>query len=381
MPGPKRQTVMIVQETLPHYRVAFFEQLRERLAQEGISLRVQHGFPEGDAAARSDQGELGWASPVANRYLAAGRRQLVWQPAWRTSAGTDLVIVEQASRLLLNYALLARQAVRPPAVAFWGHGRNYQHRDASRLGEYLKRRYSVLPSWWFAYTAGSAAAVTGLGFPAERVTAVGNTIDTDAAQSAIAALRAGGVRPAQYACAFVGGLYPGKRLDLLLEIADRLAEHVPDFCLTVIGDGPLRELLAGQAASRPHVRLCGVLTDERKAAELARCRMLLMPGTVGLIAVDSLRLGLPLLTFAGQDHSPEFGYLTAGVTSLVMKSDASADSAAAAILELLDNASEYQRLAANCRQAGESYSLPNMVDAFATGIAGALEFSRRRVRR
>ena len=42
--------VLVVQESLPHYRVALFEGLRRSLAAEGVLLDLVHGRPSRVAA-------------------------------------------------------------------------------------------------------------------------------------------------------------------------------------------------------------------------------------------------------------------------------------------------------------------------------------------
>ena len=124
--------VAIVQETLRHYRVPFFEALRERLAHDGIDLELYVGQPPLTELTKQDTAEIAWARRSTNHRLGMGSRSLVWQSCLRDLRGADLVIVEQASRMLLNYVLLAWRRVGGPRVAFWGHGRNLASAEASR---------------------------------------------------------------------------------------------------------------------------------------------------------------------------------------------------------------------------------------------------------
>ena len=101
--------------------------------------------------------------------------------------GADMVIVEQASRLLLNYALLLGREPGGPRVAFWGQGRNVLPHRASPAGEAVKRVVSRRVDWWFAYNERSVDVVRELGFAPYRITCVQNAIDT----RTLARLRAG----------------------------------------------------------------------------------------------------------------------------------------------------------------------------------------------
>ena len=55
-----RYRVTILQHRLLHYRVNFFQQLRERLAHEDVELRLVHGQASAAEAVRKDEGNLVW---------------------------------------------------------------------------------------------------------------------------------------------------------------------------------------------------------------------------------------------------------------------------------------------------------------------------------
>src|SRR5690606_5628088 len=103
----------------------------------------------GEEAAKSDAVDVPWGAKIRNRHIRFGQKSLTWQPCLSLLQGADLVIVEQASRHLLNYVLLVCQAFGVHKVAFWGHGRNLKESAASPLGEYLKSITSRHVHWWF----------------------------------------------------------------------------------------------------------------------------------------------------------------------------------------------------------------------------------------
>jgi hypothetical protein len=108
-----------------------------------------------------------------------GGRNLLWQSPPPALWKADLVVVEQATQLLLNYLLLLRRHAGGPPVGFWGHGTS-PYRDAHRAGEAVKRLVSAQPDWWFAYTDGVVDRVMAFGFPRDRITSVRNATDTSA---------------------------------------------------------------------------------------------------------------------------------------------------------------------------------------------------------
>src|SRR5690349_11130674 len=143
--------VTIVQRILPHYRIAFFERLHEQLAMCGIELELVYGQELPGTVPRTVPLQAPWALQIKNRYLALGSSELIWQPCLANLRGSDLIIVEQSNRLVLNYWLQLRRSFSRPMLGFWGHGRNMQSRRPQGLRERLKTSLARHVDWWFAY--------------------------------------------------------------------------------------------------------------------------------------------------------------------------------------------------------------------------------------
>jgi glycosyltransferase involved in cell wall biosynthesis len=375
--------VLFVQNSLPRYRVPFFERLRVRLAVDGIELALAYGRPRGVEAAKAYQAELGWGDQLRNRSLSVGRRDLVWHPCLSAARKADLVVVEQASRLLTNYALLAAQIRGGTPVAFWGHGANQKTHAASGGAELVKRHVSRLPHWWFPYTELSKRLVVGLGYPADRITVVQNAVDTSdiGAQSGdVARFRAGHGLGNGPIGLFSGSLYREKRIGFLLEAADRIHARRPDFRLILLGDGPDRAAVVRDIAARPYAKYLGGRFGRDRAVPFAAARLMLIPGVVGLAVVDAFAAALPLVTTAIDYHSPEIDYLRPGENGIVVAAASSVDAYADAVLRVLGDDAFYERLVTGCRAAAAVYTLDAMVERFAEGIRRALAAPRLRAR-
>lgn len=369
--------VLIVQESLHQYRVPLFVGLRDQLDRRGVHLDVAHGLAVAEVGARKDEGSLDWSLPLRNRRLHLGGRAVVWQPVYGMAGDYDLVIVEQASRLLVNYPLITRQRRRTGSgqVALWGHGRTYTRRHTGP-GEWLKRQLTRRGSWFFAYTRGGADHVVRTGYDPNRITVVENSVDT----AEMAAVRIDqdlrsrvaeqlSVDP-QWTCLFVGSLDESKRLPFLLQAGASIHSRLSGFRLVIAGDGPLRSSIEEAERRLPWLRYVG-RADARRKVELASVtRAMLVPGRVGLVSVDAFVLGLPLVTTRWPWHAPEFEYVEHGVNGLVTPDDV--EHYADGVADLLGDGARLDRLRAGCRAAAERYSIERMTDNFATGITAAL---------
>jgi glycosyltransferase involved in cell wall biosynthesis len=372
--------VAIIQRRLTHYRKPFFFQLREKLEDRGIDLVLIYGKPTDEELRKKDHVDLDWAVQIENKKVSIGSKSLLWQPALKHLKGVDIVIVEQASRLLLNYILLLLQILGKYKVAFWGHGRSFQPHLSSKSGEYIKKLISRQAWWWFAYNDLSASAVSALGYPPERVTSVMTAIDTRPLMQAfenitdeqMAEIRKEEGINGHNVCIYTSSLYQEKRIDFLLEACQYIRKEISDFEIIIIGAGPQESLVKEAATAHAWIHYKGSLFDAEKVPYFKLSRLMLLPGLVGLSVVDSFALETPLVTTSIDYHSPEIDYLESGVNGLIVSPADNVRCFAHAVIDLLKDNSRRQKMVAACREARELYTLDRMSDRFADGILHAL---------
>jgi L-malate glycosyltransferase len=374
----------MLQGWVPAYRVPFFEGVREALRSRGIEFRLLYGDPVGEDAAKRSAVRLEWATHVAARVLSIGSVDLTLQKVRTHVRGSDLVICEQASSQLTNYALLATSKLRGRyKFAFWGHGRSYQPGRASRLGETVKRNLACRVDWWFAYNDRTVDYLKGLGYPAHRITNFQNAVDTSALARAHQAVSGDDLRQLRTQLhlgagpvgIYVGGMYREKRLPFLLRACDELRRLRPDFSMLFIGDGPERPLIEAFVRERSWAQHLGVLMGTEKVPYMATADVHLMPGLVGLTVLDSFAVGLPLVTIVDSEHSPEIAYLEDGMNGLILPAGTSPEAYARAVVGMLEDRTIRERLVAGCMEARANYTIEEMVARFVLGVEQALHAS------
>lgn len=372
-----RARVLFAFEWLPDYVVEMFRELRARLGEDGIALDLTHGDPPSRFASRGTSTSLEWATRVPNRAVNVGSRTIFWQPITDRARAADLVIVEQASRALLTYWLLAEQRRGRARMAFWGHGVNPNRNQALRASERVKRWFSRHPHWWFAHTESVRRHLLDLGYPNDRITVVQNAGDSVTLRRELSDLSAERARAIRAELGvdgaviglFLGSLYREKRLRYLLDAADRVHALMPEFRLVVGGDGPDRAEVMAATAGRPHVVYAGRVDGERKAALLDCAGALLLPGAVGLGIVDGLVAGVPTVTTAVPTHGPEIDYLRDRANGRMLGAETSPELYAEAVVTILRDGAE---LRAGAAADGRIYTTETMVERFDRGIRSAL---------
>ncbi|OGS95814.1 MAG: hypothetical protein A3K04_06860 [Gallionellales bacterium RBG_16_56_9] len=366
--------VVIVERRLPHYRIAFFTQLRELLRKEGIELLLLVGQGTAEEAKKNDLGHLDWAIRIHTYYFLSGR--LCWQPFGTYAKTADLVIVNHENKFLYNLWLLFFR--RPRRLAFWGHGRNMQSRAPNGIKELFKRWTVNKADWWFAYTEMTAELIAATGFSRDSITVVQNAIDTNAMADLCRAVshrdcsqmreRLGLTEGPIGLC--IGSLYREKRLDFLLEAARRIRQRIPTFQLVVAGAGPEQQVIEAAAARCPWIHYTGPLHGRDKATVLRLADVLLNPGLVGLAIQDSFVSGTPMFTTDCGLHSPEISYLKSGQNGVMSADDLEAYTKA--IVDVLSEPEVLGRLRSGSLASGLEYTVENMAIRFKQGVLACL---------
>ena len=377
--------VAILQHRLLHYRVDFFDRLRELCHARNIDCRLVHGQATASEKSKNDEGKLEWANKVRNYFVHVGGRDIIWQPLPESVRDADLFVVMQESRILSNYPLILRGRLGGPKLAYWGHGVNFQSSAPGGLREQWKRFLVRQVDWWFAYTDVTAEIVRRVGFPAERITGLNNAIDTKAFRKTVESITheemAGirkelGLHGDARVGILCGSLYPDKRLDLLVEAAAVVRDSVKNFHLVIIGSGPGTNFVNQAAKAYPWVHPVGARFSREKAAYFKLAEVMLNPGLLGLHILDAFSVGLPVVSISNARHGPEIAYLQNGVNG-VLTGD-SVKEYADAVTRLLSDAVWRRSLSANALASSLDYTVEKMAEHFVDGLSRCLAVGKLR---
>ncbi len=368
--------LLIVQPYVPAYRVPLFQRLRTELSANGIDMRLAAAIPRGDVAARGDSVTAEVADfTLHESELRLGGKTLKARhlKASLRSFEPNYVILEQAIKNLETYPLLARRlATGSPRLALWGHGRSYsvqQSRVSAQLKQWLTRR----GDWFFAYTETGAQSVVDGGFDPKRITVLRNTIDTEQLGRDLLAITeveladwmaANSLTPGRTAL-FLGGVDAHKGIDFLMEAARELAERLPGFTLLVGGAGARVDAVRAQEQETGATRYLGRLQGRDKAMALRASDLMMVPEWVGLVAVDSLVAGCPIVTTDHPSHSPEFDYLRADSNCVVSEHSVAH---VRAVEGLINNPVRLERIALHAVEDAAEYTMGGMAERFVHGV-------------
>ncbi|ASJ74540.1 glycosyltransferase family 4 protein [Granulosicoccus antarcticus] len=363
--GIKR--VVFVQKFVPHYRLPLFENLREQFAQQGIEFVLIYGPPDAYEGSKIRMEYPEWGHRVKSLIIPLpGKftRYLYWQGSPFKVRRGDVVIVEHASKLLDNYLLFALQQIGWISMCYFGHGKNFQSHREIGLARKLKQLMVRRVARWFAYTEISRQALLEQEVPDERIVVVNNTL------TVTRKLEESEVQRHKSRFVYIGGLYDDKRLDLIFQSMQNLQAEHPELELVVAGTGPDQAMVESFASKHDWCNYVGSVFGEDRDRLLLSASAMVVPGAVGLVAIDSFHYAIPIITTRCDNHGPEVAYLENGDNALILDSKGDVESYTSLLRQFLESAELSEQLREGCRRSANRYTIQDTASKIVDGVLG-----------
>ena len=174
------------------------------------------------------------------------------------------------------------------------------------------------------------------------------------------------LRSSQDTAIYIGSIDKSKKIDFLLDSCEIVHTRYPNFKLKFFSNTPLPKRLANRISHLTFVENCGEASDDDFARISQIGHFILCPGRVGLIAVDSMHLNLPIISTAWKYHAPEFGYLEAGKDVLV--SEESILKYSELVSKVVSMQIELHSFRTNLNIKSNIYTIENMVSNYHRGV-------------
>ena len=353
------EKVVIVQTTIPDYRVPFFDALARAVQPAELVLLSGDDDWQRDVLHSAHFPH----TPVRNVFFA--RRQLLFQRgSVRPLIQADVAVVGLNPRVLSSWIALVGRKLMSRRTLVWGHA--WPRKGPSQATDRLRSLMRRLASTLIVYTETEAEQLARR-FPGIDVVAAPNALYSRIELAAAPA--AGPVTDVLY----VGRLTPSKRPELLLQgFVEAALDLPPEVRLIVVGEGPLRpglEERARIAGLQHRVRFTGHVSSVQELRDLyARAIVSVSPGPVGLALIQSLGFGVPMILARGDEHGPEIEAAVHGVNVVMVERGSSSDLATAIVSVIRDQEDWLARREAIAGPIRNRYSIERMADYFARAL-------------
>lgn len=369
--------VLFVYKFLPHYRLDFFEQLKNKLLEDNIELHLIYGKSTNNDVLKKDEVDIEWAKHIPNRTIKIGKIELIHQPVLKYLTDKDLVIVQPENKLLLTYYLIFGRHFMKFKLGFWSHGRNVQKSENSWQNK-LHNLYLRSCDWWFAYTISVKDYLLKHNFPEKKITNVQNAINTsdihddylNITKAKINQLKSETGIEGNKVAIFCGGMYPEKRIKFILDACFTIQKEIPEFHMIFIGGGIDAKLVEDAAQHNSWIHYVGPKFGIDRLTYFKLSCIQLMPGAVGLGVLDSFALMTPIVTTDIPFHGPEVDYIENGKNGI--KTNNTLEDYSNTVIELLKK-DLYIDLIEGCKISSKKYTLEKMVQNFKCGILSCVQ--------
>jgi len=366
------KNVLIVYRILPHYRIEFYNGLREALLKENVMLHLVYGKGTQMDTLKNDQVDIEWATFIPNKIYRFYKFEIIVQPCFSYLKNKDMIIVEGANRLLLNYYLMLIRPFSRFKLGVWGHGRNLQIAKDSKRNKF-KNLFLRNCDWYFAYTQSVRDFLIKQRFNPDRITIVQNAIDTVALKDSYAKLDPAmidrladelGVKGKTVGL-YCGSMYPDKRMDFVLDACHRIRAEIPDFHMLFIGNGVDSKLIIEDAEKNNWIHYIGARNGDDRIPYFRLATVQIMPYAVGLSVLDSFAMETPLITTDSPFHGPEIDYLENGINGIITEADMEIYSRE--VINIIKTGM-VKTLTENCKKSATYYTMDRMIENFKNGI-------------
>lgn len=376
--GRKPRILIAHQGCVPIYRKALYQRLGEI---SDIEYVVLHGEPPRNTDLMPAPKPYDFPNiEISNVDWLVFNKNLVYQPILgQVFMGRfDGFVLGDEVRFVSSVLIAIFAALRRRPIVLWGFGYHPVVTPEGPLGRVLTRVASKIKrvmyrgiDGYLAYTQSAADRMIANGMPREKIGVLHNTIDVAGQQDLKRiVLERESIEESRDFFGFHGDfpilLYFGrflksKRVDLLIEYVRRAKSRGQKIGLLIFGAGSAQDELAREAAGLDSVRFFEH-DDLSLTRALRVASAVVIPGFVGLAVTHAFAHGVPMITRAGQPHSPEIDYLKHGENGLVLPEEKEA------FFEGLDSylrdSKLQQQLRAGAAATAEHLTMDNMVRAF-----------------
>jgi glycosyltransferase involved in cell wall biosynthesis len=311
--------VLVYYFAFPHYRL---EILKELMLRAGNDLMVAGGTVGRDSIEPLTSQDIDFLTELESVHIGP----FSWQKGIvrrAISREFDAVVLGPATLSLTTWAILFGRRLMGRKTYLWGQCGRQGERTAKR---YLQEVMNRVAHGLLVYGETEAAAATDLGSSPRKIHIVNNATHHNAQYITPELGREIYQRLQQRAreaiddrrlvLTFVGRLTEAKKLPVLLEAARRLQLQYEHLQVRVIGGGSAEEQLRREY-SDPFVEFRGWIYDNEKLNEvLEESTLIASPYHMGLLAVDALRIGVPVLVPDNPQNGSEVESLTVEVNSI-----------------------------------------------------------------
>ena len=302
--------ILVYYFAFPHYRAGTLRALKEALGEKidlfsgslsrsGLKPLTEQDFPNLSVLPTRHLGPISWDKNVVKRAISDEYSTVVLGPATLSLSTWGILI---ARRLLGRKTFL------------WGQCGEPGIRSLKRVLQEIMNR---LATGLLVYGSYEEAVAKELGTSAEKIYKIHNSVPltpidftaeelAEKVKSKVSAARDHG----ELTLIYSGRVNQDKRIDVLLSAGEILQERYQSLSIRIIGEGTEISSLRAQFPDTRYEFTGAIYSPEMLKDEISSATFVVAPFIMGLLAVDALSVGVPVMVPNHPLNGSEFEALT-----------------------------------------------------------------------
>jgi len=361
-------TVLIHQTRIPKYREEFFLKLIEFGHSDGVDYKIvatKDRFKKFKSESKMTQNVL----ECKDWVIKLGSREFHLSSLSRLNLSASIIICEYGLKnaIVYWYVFIKKQG----SFVFWGHG-DTTTKKISGIERLLKKILLKRADFFLAYTQSCSNKLIENGFLRSKIQIVNNSVDTTAIIKGIRDFDRNHLQSIYHEYqltntdlifVFIGSLGVEKRIDFLLEAFQGINKIEPRAKLLIFSPDNFQQNL--NKGFNTYIKYLGEANTDTKVKLSYIATALLNPGRVGLIAVDSFAMRVPIITTNWAFHAPEFSYLSEK-NSIITEN--SIEAFVEGCMKIVEDTKFLKALKSGCEDSVKFYSIEKMAQNFHEGV-------------
>lgn len=303
--------LVIIQTVAPHYRKAFFNEIRRHLQD---NFELYSGLRYFEESVVTDKNI---ALKTCKNHYFMGKRVLFQTGIWHLLFSRAVIVLELNPRIVSNWIFLILRRLFVRKTVLWGHA--WPRNGAKSASDRVRHLMRMLATKIITYTNNQKRALQQK-MPNKQIVAAPNALYESTSMYTASQV----TEPKNMI--YVGRLTAPKKPFFLVEAFIEALPHLPtDMNLIIVGDGGQKQKILDYVAVhqvKDRILLKGHVSAINELKSLySNSLFSVSPGYVGLSVTQSFGFGVPMLVSRDENHSPEIEAVSDGENALFYETD------------------------------------------------------------
>lgn len=353
--------IVIFERVLTHYRLKFYNFLKEKHGVEVVFLTKEIPNKEGFITDEN----LAKFKIIKLKYITVLGLEFYLIPFEIIKQNSHFVFL-LSFKCVLNFQYLLITRLLGKKFYWWGHSKNFSKNSfISRFLDVIKIKLIHFSNGILAYTEREKERFIKNNINPNKVIVLNNTVDTSKIFFLKSNINFNETKKIKntyslknkIVIGLIGRLHKLRRAEIAIQVFQKLRLKYNNISLLIIGDGSEFGNLKKNYSNENIIFIGSIENEVKLAPYMNIIDFFLNPGLVGLNIIHCMAYGKPTITIKRSYHSPEIDYLESGTNGFVSQNKRNFYEH---IEYLINDSKKLDELSKNCLLDSKNLTIENM---------------------